>query len=1119
MSNIGSPQVVLTIDTGTHSSTIHRLLVTPDGKSIITASMDKTIRVWDVGARKGIRKLLGEIGPDDNGSIGRIALDPQGEYLYVTARWPDADGPGHQPLTFLRVYSMSSGNLESVYRYRGNVADMALSADGKYLALCGDQPRRITLFDPQTILNARTAEPAPLAATDIDPLDQPRCLRIFQQADQIHVVCGSIRKRTAGNDIEDPDDDTPGSGMLCWYTLGAQGLQLNKSLRLIGPNAPLHMAVSDQYLVTNGERETGLMCYNLRGQFVQRITPKSSADSLPASITFSADGKRLIVGALDGRDPVRVRVYDATDGFSLLSEYTGHDAGAQVAGFLNDGTAVSAGGTHYEIHFWDAAKPQGEQKAVITGAGQIVYGVGLKDATQIGIGNTPKELDEHAPSDQPAPLSRAFDLHTFSVKVLESKEAGAFRRAVLQRDRQRLRRRNDDNLWLVHGLSRQCLTEAPDPAQPGETLWYDASTFGFTEHGTVITGDVDGDVRVALRDDKGDYKGLPWRVMPGHSAGIQDHAAQGDWLVTAGMDQTVALWYLPDVEQDTLAPLEPALKLFVSSDNEWVVWSASGYYAASLHGDRYVGYHVNQGERQEALFYPSDRFIKQLYRPDIIRAILVDGNEERALTRLGVPKPDVSMILPPVIELKGVTRGDGALTLNVEVRPGAQKSPLKRVWALCNDRFVWEDRSDGIANGGALTPTIPLQPGANQIKLLAESEFAKSNPLIVLADGGAAEHTLPALRIPWKAEQMQLTFGLTPPPGPDAQVQMRHAGEVSWTTLTPPKAANGQLSVSLAEGDNDIAVINGAGDRQPIASVHVNTNLAGAGEQLNDLTLSLVGGATKGDLVPATGSEQPPPNGTLYLLAVGVAKLQTPSGPFQNLHFADADAQAIYDQFTAQKQKAFQNVVARLLLNEQATRANIYNELDALKATIDADVQARQAGSQATRDVFLVYMSGHGLIRSGEFYFWNYDYDDTHPSETGISFMELGDRITNVPAELIVMTDACQSGQGGTDLENAEAAELAKRLIAISERAQVVLNGTTRDTQSIEHESIQHGLFTYCILDGLKKLSQSPNGVLILELGGYVQEWVPYYTQRFAQPQVPTLRIYGELLPLCVYKA
>ena len=1118
MSDTGSPQVFLTIDTGTHSSTIHRLLVTPDGKSIITASMDKTIRVWDVESKKGTRKLLGEIGPDDNGSIGRIALDPQGQYLYVTARWPDVNEPVHQPVTFLRVYSLRSGNLESVYRYPGNVADMDLSADGKYLVLCSDQPRQISLFDPQDILHARTAEPVPLATIDIDPLDQPRCLRVFQQADQTHVVCGSTRKRTTRSD-KDPDDDTPGSGMLYWYTLGAQGLQLDKSLQLIGPNAPLHMAVSNEYLVTNGERETGLMCYNLRGQFVQRITPKSSRDSLPASMTFSADGKRLAVGALDGRDPVRVRIYDVTDGFSLLSEYTGHDAGAQVAGFLNDGTLVSAGGTHYEIHFWDASKPQGEQQAVISGAGQMIYGVGLKDASQIGIGNTPRESDEQDTPDEPVPLSRVFDLHSFSVEALDSKEASAFQRAILRRDRQRLRR-VDDNLWLVRGLKRKLLTEAPDPDQPGETLWYDASTFGFTEHGTIITGDVDGDVRVGLRNEKGEYKNLPWRIMPGHSAAVQDHAALGDWLVTAGMDQTIALWHLADVERETMESLEPALRLFVSSDNEWVIWSASGYYAASLKGDRYVGYHVNQGEHQEALFYPSDRFIKQLYRPDIIRAILVDGSEERALTRLGVTRPDIGMILPPVIELKNVTQSDGALTLDVEVRPGAQKSPLKRVWALCNDRFVWEDRSDEVANGATLTPVIPLQPGANHIKILVESEYAKSNPLILTVDGGATSSPLPASEATPKAEHLQLAFDLTPPPGPDARVQVRHAGGEGWENITPPEAANGQFRIPLAEGDNDIALMaNGTADKQLLASIHVNTNPASAGVQLNDLTLSLVGGAAKGDLAPDIGAGKPPPNGTLYLLAVGVAKLQTPSGPFQNLRYADADAQAIYDQFTAQKQKAFQNVVARVLLNEQATRANIYSELDALKATIDADMQARQAGNQATRDVFLVYMSGHGLIRNGEFYFWNYDYDDTNPPETGIKFLELGDRITNVPAELIVMTDACQSGQGGTDLQNAEAAELAKRLIAISERAQVVLNGTTKDTQSIEHESIQHGLFTYCILDGLKKLSQSPNGVLILELGGYVQEWVPYYTQRFAQPQVPTLRTYGELLPLCVYRA
>src|SRR5689334_9133110 len=98
MPNSESPQVFLTIDTGTHSSTIHRLLVTPDSKFVITASLDKTIRVWDVASKRAVRKLLGEIGPDDNGSIGRIVMDPQGQYLYITTWWaPEQAAPDAPP--------------------------------------------------------------------------------------------------------------------------------------------------------------------------------------------------------------------------------------------------------------------------------------------------------------------------------------------------------------------------------------------------------------------------------------------------------------------------------------------------------------------------------------------------------------------------------------------------------------------------------------------------------------------------------------------------------------------------------------------------------------------------------------------------------------------------------------------------------------------------------------------------------------------------------------------------------------------------------------------------------------------------------------------------------------
>ena len=76
--------------------------------------------------------------------------------------------------------------------------------------------------------------------------------------------------------------------------------------------------------------------------------------------------------------------------------------------------------------------------------------------------------------------------------------------------------------------------------------------------------------------------------------------------------------------------LYPALNLFVGSDDEWVIWSNSGYYNASQRGDRRFGYHLNRGPDKEAVFFSSDRFIRAFFRPDIIQAIVQYGSEEQS---------------------------------------------------------------------------------------------------------------------------------------------------------------------------------------------------------------------------------------------------------------------------------------------------------------------------------------------------------------------------------------------------------------------------------------------------------------------------------------------------------
>ncbi|MEZ4775087.1 MAG: hypothetical protein R3D00_18020 [Bacteroidia bacterium] len=81
MVNINSWKTILKIETGGHTGSITELLLTSDGKAIITSSEDKTIRVWDVKSQKESRKILGQVGPGVTGEIK--ATQDTDHLLYV----------------------------------------------------------------------------------------------------------------------------------------------------------------------------------------------------------------------------------------------------------------------------------------------------------------------------------------------------------------------------------------------------------------------------------------------------------------------------------------------------------------------------------------------------------------------------------------------------------------------------------------------------------------------------------------------------------------------------------------------------------------------------------------------------------------------------------------------------------------------------------------------------------------------------------------------------------------------------------------------------------------------------------------------------------------------------
>ncbi len=266
------------------------------------------------------------------------------------------------------------------------------------------------------------------------------------------------------------------------------------------------------------------------------------------------------------------------------------------------------------------------------------------------------------------------------------------------------------------------------------------------------------------------------------------------------------------------------------------------------------------------------------------------------------------------------------------------------------------------------------------------------------------------------------------------------------------------------------------------------------------------------------------PERDLYLITIGTSNYKDDR---YNLTYAVKDAKDLVGLFSSNSNGVYREVKTKSLFDEDVTTENV----EALKEFLN---QSRPD------DVVLVFVAGHGVLDENfDYYFGTHDMDFTNPKEKGLAYEKLEGILDGIAAnKKILIMDTCHSGEiDKDDVFFAESTEEEENEDDISFRsvgasvetnesnatpsrlAGELFNDLRRGTGStvissaggaefaMESDEWKNGLFTYCLLKGLKNGTADLDGdgkIMLLELQEYVVERV---TTLSHGKQIPNSRI------------
>jgi WD40 repeat protein len=682
---------VLLIDPQGHSAIISDVMFTPGGDTLVSVSLDKTIRVWDVENGDLHRTLRIPIGDGVEGMIHAGALSPDGTILAV-AGWPWNSDFG------IPVYLFDLERGEIIALLKGHedvILGLDFSQDGKWLVSGGDTTAR--LWDVSGFVKT--------PRQDVSAVEPVLVLESGEEG-VTGVAISSDGRIVASADF---------GGTFRIWKLADDHRAVKKSWEITkheGSIEDLAYSPSDEYIATVGG-DYNILLWNAKGKVVKRI----ESETYPQTVAFSADSKKMLVAGTEDAPAV---VYAVPSGKELAS-FGEHTNVVLASAFYKNDLVATAGGNDKDIYIWDAGT--GKIRTHIVGDGQAVWSVAFGEGMEVAFGRTNTAIGKVNPgaedftqfADYPKdlPLEYSFDFADMSLNR-NTPDATAFTRSLTTHQNQKLQRVTWDELQVTGGGTIR--------NDRFGARWIRAYTF--TPQGNVVTG-FEPWIRVYQND------GALIHELSGHTGTIWALAASKDgrFLASASDDQTLKLW--------NLETGEALATLFVTRDFEWICWTPQGYYAASAGGERYIGWHLNQGEDKAAKFYPVSVFRKRFHNPELVKQTVALGSFEQALTvvnaeaRQPIAPQQVTEVLPPTIQWVSpadfnITTADSSVRIQANI---ALDEEITEVKILVNGKAQVSHRGlltidDDAAPETPIDEMITLVPGKNEITIFVANRNA-----------------------------------------------------------------------------------------------------------------------------------------------------------------------------------------------------------------------------------------------------------------------------------------------------------------------------------------------------------------------------------------------------------